>query len=105
VTIRGQPNPLISVDERDVVPGPCFESYQSHNPKVAGSNPAPATKKTPGIVWGFYFLTCFRIFPDQRFANVLLTKLGEHKFGCSFCGILLERGYDVAVCVKGDRHS
>jgi hypothetical protein len=26
---------------------------RAHNPKVAGSNPAPATKENPGIAWVF----------------------------------------------------
>lgn len=49
------------------------DQRQAHNPEVAGSNPAPATKKA--LVTGpFLFLP---LAPNQRFANGLLTALAR----------------------------
>lgn len=45
------------------------EKYRPHNPKVVGSNPAPATMKNAESTWVRRFLLLFGIDEKQRFGD------------------------------------
>ena len=49
------PNPLYSQAFRGIIPYQPNGANQAHNPKVAGSNPAPATQKRPSLAGPFFF--------------------------------------------------
>ena len=49
----------------------------THNPKVAGSNPAPATKKPPGVTGGFCLFAWLPVCWGCQLRNQSATRRGR----------------------------